>query len=99
MNNFPSLIIYLLGEFILQKEIRNRVLQEAEYLLKTKQTIREIADQFQISKSTVHKDLSERLEEIRKDLYDNVQKILIKHTEERHIRGGESTKKRFQQLK
>ena len=83
----------------MQKEIKNRVLKEAEYLLETKKTIREIADQFQISKSTVHKDLSERLEEVRKNLYDEVQKILAKHTEERHIRGGESTKKRFQQLK
>lgn len=83
----------------MQKEIRDRVLKEAEYLIETKETIRQIADQFQISKSTVHKDLSERLEEVKKSLYDQVQQILVKHTEERHIRGGESTKKRFQQLK
>lgn len=83
----------------MQKEIRNRVLQEAQYLIETKKTIREIANQFQISKSTVHKDLSDRLEEVKKTLYDEVQQILAKHTEERHIRGGESTKKRFQQIK
>lgn len=83
----------------MQKEIRNRVLQEAQYLIETKKTIREIANQFQISKSTVHKDLSDRLEEVKKTLYDEVEQILAKHTEERHIRGGESTKKRFQQIK
>lgn len=79
----------------LKKEIEQRVLNEANYLLQTKQTIREIADRFQVSKSTVHKDLSDRLEQIRGNVYEEVQKVLQLHSDEKHIRGGEKTKWKY----
>ena len=75
--------------------ILKRVIEEAYYIIDSENTIREIAHVFNVSKSTVHKDLSERLKDIDINLYNNVSKILKYHTDIRHIRGGESTKKRY----
>lgn len=75
--------------------ILKRVIEEAYYIIDSENTIREIANVFNVSKSTVHKDLSERLKDIDINLYNNVSKILKYHTDIRHIRGGESTKKRY----
>ena len=61
-------------------------------------TIREVATYFNVSKSTVHKDLHERLKKIDKIKYLEVDKILKYHLNIRHIRGGESTKKKYQNL-
>ena len=76
-------------------KIRTRVLEEATYMLETEKTVREIASKFGVSKSTVHKDLHERLKYIDKDLYDKVDQILKYHIDIRHIRGGESTKNKY----
>ena len=78
--------------------IIDRVLKEADYILKTGYTIREVATYFNVSKSTVHKDLHERLKKIDKIKYLEVDKILKYHLNIRHIRGGESTKKKYQNL-
>ena len=83
---------------ISKAELNDRVLSEAEYMLKTKKTIREIAKQFSVSKSTVHIDLNKRLKNINYDLYEKIKKILIYHLEIRHIRGGESTRKKYENL-
>ncbi|MCI5835110.1 MAG: sporulation transcriptional regulator SpoIIID [Firmicutes bacterium] len=64
-------------------------------MIETDKTVREIATIFKVSKSTVHKDLHERLMKIDKKLYLDVSKILKHHTDIRHIRGGESTKKKY----
>lgn len=77
------------------KSISYRVLEEADYIIETKKTIRELAKIFKVSKSTVHKDLHERLLRIDKNKFDIVDKILKYHTEIRHIRGGESTKQKY----
>lgn len=77
-------------------EINKRVLAEAEYILKTGDTIRSTAKVFCVSKSTVHKDLHERLVRIDNNLYESIDKILKYHTDIRHIRGGEATKKKYQ---
>ena len=79
-------------------KIEKRVLKEAEYMLKTKQTIRELSKIFNVSKSTVHKDLHERLIKIDKNLSEKVDKILKYHIDIRHIRGGESTKRKYQKM-
>lgn len=76
--------------------INARVLNEAQVILKTGYTIREIAKMFHVSKSTVHKDLHERLLKIDKEKYKEVDAILKFHTDIRHIRGGESTKRKYQ---
>ncbi len=75
--------------------ISRRVIDEAEYIIKTNNTIRDIAKVFKVSKSTVHKDLHDRLIDIDKNLYLRVSDILQYHIDIRHIRGGESTKKRY----
>lgn len=78
--------------------ISKRVLEEANYMLETKETIREIAKKFRVSKSTVHKDLQERLKNLNKNLFQEIKEILNYHINIRHIRGGESTKKKYQKI-
>lgn len=78
--------------------IIKRVIEEANYMLDTKKTIREIAKIFNVSKSTVHKDLHERLLDIDYKLYEEIDSILKYHIDIRHIRGGESTKKKYKNL-
>lgn len=75
-----------------------RIIAEANYIIETKDTIREIAKIFRVSKSTVHKDLHERLMYVNKDLYNKVYDILQYHIDVRHIRGGQSTKKKYEKL-
>ncbi len=76
--------------------INARVLKEAQVIMETGYTIREIAKMFHVSKSTVHKDLHERLLKIDKIKYKKVDDILKFHTDIRHIRGGESTRRKYQ---
>ena len=75
--------------------INDRVLKETDYILKTNKTVREVASEFNVSKSTVHKDLRERLMDIDRKLYDEVDNIFKKHIEIRHIKGGYSTKMKY----
>lgn len=82
----------------MSSNIIDRVLSEANYILQTEKTIREIATIFKVSKSTVHKDLHERLLEIDQEKYIEVDKILKYHIDIRHLRGGESTKKKYLKL-
>ena len=79
----------------MNKNIIKRVLEEAKYMIKTGSTVREMALIFNVSKSTVHKDLHERLLDIDNSLYLEVDKILKYHTDVRHIRGGQSTKRKY----
>ena len=79
----------------MNKKIIDRVYNESEYILDTKETVREIAKVFNVSKSTVHKDVTDRLLELDDVLYEKVAKILKYHLDIRHIRGGESTRIKF----
>ena len=79
----------------MDKKIISRVLEEGRYIIDTGKTVREMALVFQISKSTIHKDLRERLLEIDVDMYKQVSRILQYHMDIRHIRGGESTRRKF----
>lgn len=82
----------------MNKAIIKRVIDEANYIIKTGSTVREMSKVFNVSKSTVHKDLHERLIDINNELYLEVEKILKYHTDIRHIRGGESTKEKYLNL-
>ena len=82
----------------MDKYIINRVLKEAHYILENRSTVRDIASIYSISKSTVHKDLQERLKEIDVSLHKDVNEIFKEHIEVRHIRGGESTKQKYLKL-
>lgn len=79
--------------------IEERVLKLACYILESKSTVRQAAKKYNISKSTVHKDLAERLWEINKPLAKEVQKILLENKADRHIRGGLATKRKYENLK
>ena len=79
--------------------IERRAIEEGEYLVKSKTTVRGVAEYFGISKSTVHYDLSRRLKRIDYDLWEQADEILKFNFSERHIRGGESTRKKYEKTK
>ena len=79
----------------MNKYICDRVINESNYIVNTGKTIREVAEEFGVSKSTVHNDMRKRLMEIDKKLYEKVSSILEYHIDIKHIRGGESTKRKF----
>ena len=75
--------------------ITNRVIQLADHVIATGDTVRSAAEKYGISKSTVHKDVSERLKHIDISLYREVKKILDFNLSERHLRGGKATKEKY----
>jgi putative DeoR family transcriptional regulator (stage III sporulation protein D) len=76
-------------------DIIDRVIKEAEYIAETGATVRKCASVFHFSKSTVHKDVTERLRHVDKELYLKVKKVLEFNLSERHIRGGEATRLKY----
>ena len=79
----------------MRDDIVKRIYIEAEYIVKHKCTVRACAKVFGVSKSTVHKDCAERLIDYDKVLYEKVRDVLDLNMSERHIRGGEATRKKF----
>lgn len=77
------------------EEIRERVVRCGEYIVKTGCTVRTCAIYFGTSKSTVHKDVTERLAEIDGELWEKVQHVLSVNLRERHLRGGDATKRKY----
>lgn len=75
--------------------IEERACEVAVYMIETGATVRAAASHFGISKSTVHKDLSQRLPHYNPQLYQQVRKILDQNKMERHIRGGLATRKKY----
>ena len=76
--------------------IEQRACDLAVYMIETGATVRSAAEQFGISKSTVHKDLSHRLPMYNKRLYAQVRQVLELNKAQRHIRGGMATKKKYE---
>lgn len=81
-------------EFLSSKE---RCEMLGEYIVKNGATVREAAKEFSISKSTVHKDVTEKLYIENRQLYKKVKAVLDINKAERHLRGGEATKKKYLQ--
>ena len=79
--------------------IEERAINLAHYIIDSKDTVRETAKKFGISKSTVHKDVSERLQKINPALAHEVRLILDENKAERHIRGGMATKLKYSSIK
>lgn len=75
--------------------IKERTIKIGRYIVETRKTVRTIAKEFGVSKSTVHKDLTERLPEINAELANEVKDILEYHKSIRHLRGGEATKVKY----
>lgn len=79
--------------------VEERAVMLGQYIVENQSTVRATAKKFNISKSTVHKDLSERLQHINQNLYTEAKKVLEKNKKERHIRGGLATKNKYEQKK
>ncbi|MDR1668448.1 MAG: sporulation transcriptional regulator SpoIIID [Oscillospiraceae bacterium] len=75
--------------------IEERACEVAAYIIETKATVRAAAKKFGISKSTVHKDLSERLRFYNQALYAAVKEVLDENKAERHLRGGMATRRKY----
>lgn len=75
--------------------IEERAIEVANFIVNSKATVREAAKKFGISKSTVHKDLTERLTQINPDLAAQARVVLDINKQERHIRGGMATKEKY----
>ncbi len=79
--------------------IRERVKRVGIYIYETKATVREAAKIYGVSKSTIHKDVTDRLMEVDPVLAAKVKKVLEYNKAERHIRGGQATKKKYEKMK
>lgn len=79
--------------------IEERAKELAKHCIENKATVREMAKVFSVSKSTVHKDLAERLKKIDSHLYEQVQIVLQYNKDARHIRGGEATRRKYLRMK
>lgn len=79
--------------------IEERAVELARYIIDSKDTVRGTAKKYGISKSTVHKDLSQRLEKINHALFLEVREVLDENKAERHIRGGLATKMKYEKMK
>ncbi|GAA0744349.1 sporulation transcriptional regulator SpoIIID [Clostridium oceanicum] len=78
--------------------IEERVLEVAKYIIDSKATIRRTAKVFGVSKSTIHKDMTERLPKINPQIAEEAKEILDYNKAERHIRGGEATKMKYKAI-
>ena len=77
---------------------RERCVLLGEYLLAHQSTVRSAAQVFGVSKSTVHKDVTQTLKNVNRGLYTEVQQLLQKNKQERHLRGGEATRLKYKPL-
>lgn len=83
----------------MDSKIEKRTLQEAEIIINSKKTLRQLAKELNLGKSTIHKDMQIRLKRIDKTLYEKVQEVFLEHIQLRHLHGGQSTKKKYQKNK
>ena len=86
-----------LGVGQVKDEVRRRVLAEAAYVLKTGATVRACATRFGAGKTTVHKDLRQRLPMLNPALSRRVAAVLERNRRERHLRGGEATRRKYRE--
>ena len=78
---------------------KERCVMLGKFIIETNSTVREAAAKFGISKSTVHKDVTEKLMRTDRQLYGKVKKVLSKNKAERHLRGGQATKLKYSTLR
>ena len=83
----------------MRDSIRERVLKVAAYIAEHQVTVRAAAALFDVSKSTVHSDMTVRLPKLSVELFEKVKVILAINREERHLRGGESTKQKYRKMR
>jgi len=79
----------------LREDIRRRIRDLAVYIIENEATVRDAARRFGVSKSTVHKDITERLPELDRGLYRLAREVLDRNKAERHLRGGAATRRKY----
>lgn len=79
----------------MKREVQTRVTEAAKHILKTGATVRACAEVFGVSKTTIHKDMRERLPELSPSMARRVDAVLRKNRDERHIRGGQATREKY----
>ena len=79
----------------MREDLEQRACALAVYMIENRATVRAAAKHFGISKSTVHKDLTERLEYVNRGLYEQAKAVLEYNKQERHIRGGMATREKY----
>ncbi len=89
------MVAHSIGGEIMSDTIEERACELAVYMIETGATVRAAARHFGISKSTVHKDLQQRLPQYNRILYDQVRQVLDLNKQQRHIRGGIATRKKY----
>lgn len=83
----------------MNESVETRCVELGKYIVNTKSTVRQTANIFGVSKSTVHIDVTKRLEKINPNLHKDVKAVLEENKAERHIRGGNATREKYLQLK
>ena len=83
----------------MRESIKERVIEIASYIIEHEATVRAAASVYDVSKSTVHSDMTVRLPTLDAGRYKAVKKILDKNREERHVRGGESTRQKYRNMR
>ncbi len=83
----------------MRQDIAQRCMDIGKYIARTGATVRQAAKAFQLSKSSVHKDMHERLRHVHPGLFEEVQNVLIYNKAVRHLRGGAATKQRYAQMR
>ena len=84
--------------FCMKDYIEERAVEIAYYIIEHKATVRQTSKKFGVSKSTIHKDVTERLKLLDADLYERVKKVLDVNLKERHLRGGSATKEKYERM-
>ena len=92
---FSYNLLVLLGVECMRELAQDRAVQLGEFIAQTGATVRAAGKMYGISKSTVHKDVTERLQHSDPQLYERVKAVLDKNKSERHIRGGMATKRKY----
>lgn len=81
----------------MQEYIRKRVMEVSRYIIESRSTVRQTAGVFGVSKSTVHKDITERLPQLNEVIAGEVKEVLENNKAERHLRGGMATKRKYEE--
>lgn len=101
----PAGIVFILTvfpegrDFFMKGMPEERTILAGEYIIENGATVRSAAREFGVSKSTIHKDVTERLKKLSPELYIRVKAVLEKNKQERHIRGGKATKEKYAKIR
>ena len=83
----------------IENEKQERCVILGQYIVENNATVRSAAKQFGISKSTVHQDITSKLQQVNHKLHDEVKQVLDRNKQERHLRGGQATKLKYESLR